>query len=374
LALYILSTLFLVLVGEYLYYRYAIHKIEDKTIQDLRQAAQKITLELKKLHQSFDPLLEYPSLPGIHSAIYDIDQNYIIGDFRPPKIDFSKEIQRLEDSIVMVKKIYPHYLGAAYLVLSSAIDQKALARLYGDLALFTLFSLLIIAITAYILGKIFLAPLKQTITLLDNFIKDATHELNTPISTIITNIELFKEFHPELAKSQELERIETAAKRLSKIFSDLSFLQLHHKLKKQIQPLPIHEILRQRLHYFHTLMRSKDLFLHTDIEPVILQIDRSDIETLFDNLISNAIKYTPPKKSISISLNQERFLVEDEGVGIDPHHLPKITRRFFRANFSEGGFGLGLAIVKKICDYYGFGFAIWSRPQKGTKVEIRWKK
>ena len=374
LAIYIFSTLFLVLVGEYLYYTYAIHKIEDKTLQHLRDSSQKILFELKKLHQSFSPTLEYPVFEGVHSAIYDIDGRYIIGDAPPPPVNLDEEIALIEDTYYLVRKVYPHYLGAAYLVVWTPVDKEALRELYTHLLLFTLFAALVIALTAYFLGKLFLAPLKETITLLVNFIKDATHELNTPISTIITNIELFKEFHPELTKSEELGRIETAARRLSKIFSDLSFLQLHHKLKKSVAPQQADEILRQRLHYFNALFASKNLALKTEIEPVIVEIDRGDLETLFDNLISNAVKYTPAGRSVAVRLDKEKFAVEDEGVGIDPKLLPKITRRFFRADMSEGGFGLGLAIVKKICDYYGFELVISSRPEKGTKVEIRWKK
>ena len=374
LAIYIASTLFLILVGEYFYYTYAIHKIEDKTLQHLRDSSGQILFELKKLHQSFDPVLQYPQIEGVRSAIYDIEKNYIIGDFRPQKVNLDKEFYRVGDTYYLVTKVYPHYLGAAYLVVAAPIDKKAIKELYKELALFTLFSIVVIAITAYFLGRIFLAPIRQTVALLDNFIKDATHELNTPISTIVTNIELFKEFHPNLAKSEELQRIETAANRLSKIFSDLSFLQLHHNLKKEIKPHRIDRILHERIAYFEPLLHSKNLTLATNIVPVELEVDRSDMETLFDNLISNAIKYTPPDKRITITLNPEKFVIEDEGVGIDPKALTKITRRFFRANMSEGGFGLGLAIVKKICDYYGCDLKITSRPDHGTRVEVRWKR
>ncbi len=373
LAIYILSTLLLVFAGEFLYYRHAIHKIEDKTFEHLREASQTILFELKRLHQSFSPTLHYPKISGVHSAIYDIDKNFLIGDSQPPLIDLDKEAFIIDETYYFIQKVYPHYLGAAYLVVWAPIDKKALQELVMHLLLFSLFALFVIATTAYFLGKLFLAPLKETITLLDNFIKDATHELNTPISTIITNIELFKEFHPDLAKSEELQRIETAAGRLSKIFSDLSFLQLHHKLKKDIAPQRVDEVLCQRLNYFNGLFASKNLQLQSRIEKVTLPIDRTDLETLFDNLISNAIKYTPPNKSITITLNKEGFTIEDEGIGIDPKLLPNITRRFFRANKSEGGFGLGLAIVKKICNYYGFEFLIASQPHQGTKVKILWK-
>ncbi len=361
------------LVGEYFYYTFALHKIEDEERRELKKVSNQILWRLKELHQSFSKKLEYPVIKGFHSAIFDIDKNYLIGDFKP-NIPLQEGSFIQGDLFFLVRKVKPHYLGAAYLVVAKKKDQQAYNNLLKELLVFTLFSLVVIVLTAVILGKLFLKPLKETVTLLDNFIKDATHELNTPINTIITNIELFKEFNPHLKEDEELKRIEIASWRLQKIFSDLSFLKLHHNIKKNIEILEADEILRERLLYFQPLALSKSLAIFSTIEECKLEMDRNDLETLFDNLISNAIKYTPPLKAIYITLTPREFVIRDEGIGIDKKDLEFITHRFFRANKDKGGFGLGLAIVRKICEYYGFELRIESKKNRGTKVTIRWRK
>ncbi len=342
----------------------------DQEITRLEQKSRELVGQLKRLHQSFAPKLHYPQEPK--SALYDIDRNYLIGSFKPEVIHWNEKSYTHEGMIYLITKLYPYYLGAAYLVTASKFPKEKVAALQRKLLLFSLFALLVIVITAIFLGKLFVAPAQESIKLLDTFIKDATHELNTPISTIITNIELFKELHPELDKNEELERIELAAKRLSKIFNDLAFLQLHHKVKKEPRPTKMDALLQERINYFLPLMESKKITLHTHIEPVTLTIDPSDAQTIIDNLLSNAIKYNRSGGKLSVILTTKKLAIEDSGIGMKHEDLKKVTRRFFRANDQEGGFGLGLFIVKELCHYYGFELHIESQYQKGTKVEILW--
>lgn len=374
LIIYTISTMALVGIGEYLYYRFALHSLIDRQINVLNEKSHTLVKRIKSLHQSFAPRLEYPHIKGVQSALYDIEKNYIIGDFKPANVRWDKEFWIENDRIYKIFPIYPHYLGAAYLILAKPLDKEAILTLYKHLLYFTLFALLVVVLTAYILGKLFLKPAQRSMELLDGFIKDAAHELNTPISTIITNIELFKELNPGFGSDEELKRIELASKKLNKIFNDLAFIQLNHRIKRDIKPVRADKTVKERIEYFSHLLKSKDIKLNIYTEPVTLHIDPADLETLIDNLLSNAIKYNKESGNLNITLTKEHLLIEDTGIGIHKGDLDKITKRFFRSKSAEGGFGLGLFIVRELSGLYGFKLDIQSDKDIGTKVEIKWQK
>ena len=212
------------------------------------------------------------------------------------------------------------------------------------------------------MGKIFLNPLKKSVILLEEFIRDATHEMNTPISSILANIEILNMKDINL---KELKRIEISAKRLEKIFKDLSFLRLNHKVKKEIKTLSLKYLLNDRLEFFNDFIENKHLKIELSLEDSIIEANEEDIIRIFDNLISNAIKYSNLNETIYIELKKSYFLIKNRG---KIKSLKKLTKKFYRENKNEGGFGLGLHIVKKICESYGFNFEI---KNKDEFVEIK---
>ncbi len=357
-------------IGEYLYYHYAYNDIVAKEQQEVQKSAQELLMQLKRIHQSFQPSINLPKLKNANYAIYDIDKNYLFGTFQPHialKVGFLSQNNRL----YLIQKVQPHYAGAAYMVIERPFASEALDNLRKWLFLFSLFALFVIVATAYFLGKLFLAPMKEAMVLLDSFIKDATHELNTPISVILTNLELFEELYPE-CKAQELKRAELAALKLSKIFKNLSIVQLRHQVHKKVISFDLATILKERISYFEALAKAKEISFKLDITHCTIEADKEDVETIIDNLLSNAIKYSPSKKEISVSLSCKQLCIEDQGIGIEQDKLDKITKRFFRAESQEGGFGLGLYIVDRLCQEYGWRLSIISQKEKGTKVCVLW--
>ncbi len=99
---------------------------------------------------------------------------------------------------------------------------------------------------------------------------------------------------------------------------------------------------------------------------------------LIGNLCSNAVNYNKQNGEINIEIKEEdnhiQFVVKDTGIGIDPHHIPRLCERFYRVDKSRskktGGTGLGLAIVKHICSIYDAHLNIKSQLGDGTQVSI----
>jgi two-component system OmpR family sensor kinase len=101
-------------------------------------------------------------------------------------------------------------------------------------------------------------------------------------------------------------------------------------------------------------------------------MDANDAMRLIDNLLSNAIKYNHTGGTITITLDAERLIVADTGIGIAPEKIATLHERFRRANTSEGGFGIGLNIVHQVVHHYGYEMHIDSREDRGTEVTILW--
>ena len=114
--------------------------------------------------------------------------------------------------------------------------------------------------------------------------------------------------------------------------------------------------------------------------PVIVPVDRSRIRQLLLNLVTNAIKYTPPDGRVSLALVDQgetaALIIGDDGIGIPAAHLPRIFDRFYRVDTARTrtgarpGAGLGLAITKWIAEAHGGSITVQSRPGRGTVFTV----
>jgi two-component system OmpR family sensor kinase len=375
LLIYISSSLLLFAVGLIILFGFEKHRLIDHQYHILKTQTTKLIPILKQLHSSQESELIYPQYSEFKSAIYDIDANYIFGDFHPKSPNLNKEFYKKDDMIISVQSVSPHFLGATYLVVQKAIDYAPINSLKNRLFFAFTVAIFFISLLAFWLGKLFLSPMRNSITLLDNFIKDTTHELNTPVSTILANAELLKSFHPELQNSTELIRIENASKRLSRIYDDLAYITLNHKRHSNIVSLDVSVFLRERVEYFKVIALAKRIKFTYDItDNITLNIDQEDMTRIIDNLLGNAFKYTMTKGKIKVTLNEHHLSIEDNGIGIHEDVKKEVLKRFVRANKSEGGFGLGLSIISEITKHYNYDIKIESELDIGTKVSVIWAK
>ena len=373
LAIYLSSTLLLFLLATIIFYNFQKEQILTAQYAQLDKEAQRVTQKLKELNEQFNTPLIYPYKTSIHSAIYNLDREYIFGSFIPKDIKWKKEFYQNKNRLYHIHKIYPYYLGASYLVISKELNKKPIEKLFNLSLLFMVIAGLFFTFLGLFLGKLFIAPMKESMKNLNQFIQDTTHELNTPISTILNNIELINSFY-ECDAKKEMSRIETASKTLSRLYDDLTYLKLNHNYHRVIEPINLALLLEERINYFQTLIEAKELTVEKHIEPFTIKIDKNDAIRLMDNLLSNAIKYSYKGSSLIIMLNSKSFTIKDRGEGIKEENIETIQKRFKRDNNSEGGFGIGLDIVSQVVKEYGFKFKIDSIYQQGTEVKVLWEK
>jgi two-component system sensor histidine kinase/response regulator len=211
------------------------------------------------------------------------------------------------------------------------------------------------------------------------FMRLVTHELQAPISAISTYLDLIlNEYIPSDQYREYLERAQERAREQLALISDLlEFGRLKEvKVLKKAQLVQLELVLESVVREMNPRILEKDILLTKDIQPhlppVLLPSDQ--VKSIWTNLISNAIKYTPNGGSIQIILCQEdaQILgkVRDTGIGIPTDAEDKLFSEFFRANNAKDmnipGTGLGLAIVKHIIDNAGGRIWFESELNKGT--------
>ena len=372
LVIYLTSTLLLFSLASWIFYSATKHQILDKQRASLKYGSEDIISTLRLLHKSNEKSLLYPVKDNIESAIYDMDKDYIFGTYKK-KQDLLED--RQSGLLYHIAKVEPYYLGAAYLLVSKKLDYTPIRNLQKNIGMFMLGAGVLFLILGYYLGRLFVAPMRDSLEKMNHFIQDTTHELNTPISTILTNIEMIETFGKHEENSNELKRIEIASKTLSRIYDDLTYLNLNHQYHRQIVTVNMSDLLYERISYFTSMAEVKSVKTIANIYPkVTLQIDKNDALRLVDNLISNAIKYNKYNGILEVILTQKSLIVCDTGIGIAKDDLAHIMQRFKRANKSEGGFGIGLHIVSQVCENYDFDFELNSIVNEGTEVRVQWEK
>lgn len=233
-------------------------------------------------------------------------------------------------------------------------------------------SFFIIALVSYFLVKIALKPLESKIKTLNAFIKDFTHEINTPLSVILLSIERLEQQY-KVIDATKFVRMKLAAKTLSQTYSDLIFYTFPDTISKEEEQIMMKEAVSERLEYFKLFFEQKKISLNVNLkgESTILA-SKSKINKMLDNLISNAIKYNKKGGSIAISLKDRVLSIKDSGCGIDEANLKKIFERYARFNKDQGGFGIGLSLVQTICKEYHIEITCHSKLHEGSEFILKW--
>ena len=200
----------------------------------------------------------------------------------------------------------------------------------------------------------------------DKFVKNAIHEINTPLTIILTNIELYNFKNP---KNRYLTKIEAAVKIIHNIYNDLSYLVKKDRVEYKKEILDFSSFLKTRVDFFDEVARANMLEFVSDIkEGVKIFFNEIQLQRICDNNISNAIKYSFENEKIYIRLYEKDknpvFEVVNKGEEIA---LPnKLFERFYREDNARGGFGIGLNLVKEICDKNGVKVEVLSKNSFNT--------
>ncbi|MBV1917025.1 MAG: two-component sensor histidine kinase [Sphingomonadaceae bacterium] len=214
-----------------------------------------------------------------------------------------------------------------------------------------------------------------------DFVANASHELRTPLATILGYVETLlnpKAGGDEATRGKFLETIQHEALRMQSLVEDLMSLSRIEANKHEVPSDTVDMVTIARETAGEVRSGAK-VEVTANCETALVLGDKAQLAQVIRNLIDNALKYGKADGTVQVNLEATDtgwvlIAVKDEGDGITPEHLPRLTERFYRADTSRsraaGGTGLGLSIVKHIVERHRGRFDITSRPGGGATASM----
>lgn len=227
--------------------------------------------------------------------------------------------------------------------------------------------------------------LRRLESLRQEFVANVSHELKTPLSAIKAYAEtlLAGAIHDQANNVHFVQRIEDQADRLHQLILDLLSLARIESGQQafEIEVVDVAQVVSLCLGENRRIAeaRSIDLKSAPPPEPVGVLADDEGVRQILENLVSNAIKYTPAGGSVTVRWRKEAdaclLEVVDTGIGVEPEHFTRLFERFYRVDKARsrelGGTGLGLSIVKHLAQFFGGNVGVQSEPDKGSTFWVR---
>lgn len=221
-------------------------------------------------------------------------------------------------------------------------------------------------------------------TLKNELVATASHDIRNPLTAMQLDIDLLSMLTGGNQQAQKyVKRLEQNVAHMTHLINDLlDFSQLHQQTKPILKRTNLSQLIEETLTRFASFRKTKNLLVQTNFpdEPIYLAVDAHQMERVFDNLISNAIKYSAEGGAILVSLamteREATFVISDTGRGIPVAEIPHIFDRGFRASNSDGqkGEGNGLAIVKQIVKNHQGEIFCTSVAGQGSTFTMRLKR
>jgi signal transduction histidine kinase len=255
-------------------------------------------------------------------------------------------------------------LGYVRVSQSLAENDETLQKLDVGLAGGIAMALLLSGVGGLWLTQLAMQPIEQSVQRLKQFTADASHELRSPLMAIKSNAAVALKY-PEGMRPTDLAKfqaIASATQQMARLTEELLLLaRTDQSAKQHWQPVNLVALLTQLVQQYEWQAMAKQIHLKSSLtEPLTVLGDATQLAQLFDNLINNALNYTPGGGTIEVQANQvEKTLVvkvQDTGIGIAPENLERVFDRFWRADQSRAhwcGSGLGLAIAQAVAQAHG---------------------
>lgn len=253
----------------------------------------------------------------------------------------------------------------------------------GTMALIAPFVLLGLGFCSYFVAGKATVPIEETVRLLRQFMADAGHELNTPLSIIeACNEALAHKLTQKGIQLKETTVLSNSTERMQKIIDDLSLLA---ELETPVEftgnknTMSINELVNQCLTDFSVKFEQKNISVNApNMPPLAIMGNKEELTAMISNLLENALRYTNDGGTIEVEVVQDshaiNISVSDTGIGIPSESLPHIFDRFYRVDKSRsrasGGTGLGLPIARAIAEKHNGTIDVMSTPGLGTKFTI----
>lgn len=360
----------LLLLPLFIYTNYSYNLQEAKTEIELKKQAYAIINEIEKFGDSGQKTFLFPRSKSITAGLYDANKNPIFTLMTSGSIILNSGYHS-EGTLrnLIIEFNHQRYFKAKYLVLQTQFDYLNILKDF----ILALFSIILIAFAlSFFILRNFAKPFTSINKALDIFIKDSMHEINTPLSIININVDMFSE---KFGKNKYLARIKSASKILSTIYNDMNYLIKENSIANApIEHIHMSEFVLKSIDYFGDVAELKGISVEAQISPdIYYDFVPAKLQKIVDNNLSNAIKYSKEESKVIISLvkQQNQIILGFKDFGIGIKEPDKIFSRYYREDNTKGGFGIGLNIVKKIVLDEHIEVKLESEFGKGSYFEYR---
>ena len=221
------------------------------------------------------------------------------------------------------------------------------------------------------ISKLAIDPLQEHVTNLQNLSKETLHELNLPVSTIITNSNMLKKNIQNKKDLKRLSRIDNACSMLQERYNELDYMIKKQSLHEIKESFFLDDLLKSRVDFLKQIYPHIEFSLELQNTKIIN--DKTGLSKVIDNIIDNGVKYSPNSNKCDIKLKDYTLHIQDYGLGMDEVELIQIFDNYYQSNESMQGFGIGLSMVKRFCDANGIQLNFKSKLGVGTTVLLKFK-
>lgn len=348
----------------FLYYKEKIATIDRYCDVSMENMAMQIKMEILK-HKDINALFD--DVERLRIALYNQYHQAIVSNLTTKKIDFDQTSYKQKASAFFVSSFIKPIDNIKYVIIEDSKVSQEMIKLKSFIWTMFLIASFFVAMIGYFLSRLLLNPVKENFAILNRFMKDSAHDLNTPVTALMMSANYLKKSYDK----EILEHMLMSSKMISEIYNSIYYLAFHDIDIEEKEYFDLSDLINNSIHYFQEIAASKSIIINAQLTPLTIKMDKNSAKKLINNLISNAIKYSYSEKSIDINLQENVLKIKDQGVGINKKDQKKIFRRYKRINKqSAGGFGIGLDIVMGICRDNNIEIALDSMIGEGSTFTL----
>ena len=270
--------------------------------------------------------------------------------------------------------------GKTYVaVVDTAVEDRLLTAATKALALFAAGTWAALLLLVWLLSGWAVRPMAKAWDMQRQFVADASHDLKTPLTVILSNSELLKQ-QSEAADTPEVDRIEAAGRRMKDLVQKmLTLARMEDDPNRGAwESMDLSDMVMEGALAFEATAFEKGLTIDENVESgLVVKGNRAQVQSVLECLLDNACKYADPGSSVTVSLEKAgkraKLTVHNTGSYIPPADLPHVFERFYRADKSRtasDSSGLGLAIVQSVVESMGGTVSVESSESAGTAFTV----
>lgn len=270
--------------------------------------------------------------------------------------------------------------GKTYVaVVDTAVEDRLLNAATKALALFAAGTWAALLLLVWLLSGWAVRPMAKAWDMQRQFVADASHDLKTPLTVILSNSELLKQ-QSETADTPEVDRIEAAGRRMKDLVQKmLTLARMEDDPNRGAwESMDLSDMVMEGALAFEATAFEKGLTIDENVESdLVVKGNRAQVQSVLECLLDNACKYADPSSAVTVSLEKAgkraKLTVHNTGSYIPPEDLPHVFERFYRADKSRtasDSSGLGLAIVQSVVESMGGTVSVESSESAGTAFTV----